>query len=82
MKPTPLERTQCLEQLRAQEVTRRAEYLDTAKRVLAALGGEVKTLLLDEPDTTPTKKIAEPVFYLRAYGQVVPPPQEKSGDRR
>lgn len=68
--------------LRAHEVTRRAEYLDTAKRVLAALGGEVKTLLLDEPDTTPTKKIAEAVFYLRAYGQVVQPPQKKPGDRQ
>jgi uncharacterized protein YyaL (SSP411 family) len=57
--------------LRAHQVTGRREYLEIGKRVLATLGGEVKSALGDEPETTPTPKVANVVFYLRAYGQVV-----------
>lgn len=60
--------------LRAHQLTGRAEYLDVARRVLAALGGEVKALLMDEADATPARRVADAVFYLRAYGRVVGQP--------
>ena len=60
--------------LRAHQATGRAEYLDVAKRVLASLGGEVKTALVDGADTTPVRKVADAVFYLRAYGQALQQP--------
>lgn len=60
--------------VRGHEATGRAEYLEIAKRVLAALGAEVKTALVDEPETPPVKKVADTVFYLKAYGQVVRKP--------
>jgi apolipoprotein N-acyltransferase len=58
----------------AHQVTGSAEYLGIGRRVLAAMGVEVKRVLVDEPDATPAKKVADSVFYLRAYGQVVDKP--------
>ncbi len=60
--------------LRAHQATGRAEYREIGTRVLATLGGEVKTILVDEPDTTPVRKVADTVFSLRAYGEVVRKP--------
>ena len=60
--------------VRAHQVTRRVEYLEIVKRVLSALGGEVKAILVEEPDTTPARKVADAVFYLRAYGQILSTP--------
>lgn len=68
--------------LRIHQATGRAEHLDVAKRVLAALGGEVKGVLLDEPDTTLAKKVADAAFYLRAYGQVIQSPRIGQRERR
>lgn len=56
--------------VRAHQLTGRVEYLDVARRVLAAVGGEVKAILVDEPDGAPVRKIADVVFYLRAYAGV------------
>jgi uncharacterized protein YyaL (SSP411 family) len=60
--------------LRAHQVTGRGEYLEIGTRILATLGGEVKTVLVDEPDTTPVRKVADTVYYLRAYGQALQKP--------
>jgi uncharacterized protein YyaL (SSP411 family) len=57
--------------LRAHRVTGRAEYLETAKRVLATLGAEARALLVEEADAAPPARVSEAVFYLRAYAQVV-----------
>lgn len=60
--------------LRAHGATGRPEYLEIGKRVLAALGGEVETALVDGADTTSVRKVADLVFYMRAYDRVVGKP--------
>ena len=49
-----------------------AEYLETGRRVLSAVGREVNTVLTDEEsDTTSPKQVAAMAFYLRAYAEAV-----------
>ena len=63
-----------LAMVRAHQVTGRIEYLEIGKRVLSSLGGEVRSILQDESDTTLVSKVADAVFYLRAYGQILSTP--------
>jgi hypothetical protein len=52
----------------ANKLMGRSEYLDIGRRVLGTLGGEVKTLVLDGAEAA---KVADVVFYFRAYERVV-----------
>jgi uncharacterized protein YyaL (SSP411 family) len=67
--------------LRAHLMTQKAEYLDVARRVLATFGGEVKAILVDDPDASPVR-VADTVFFLRAYGQVFASSQSPTSQRR
>ena len=57
--------------LRAHQANRRPEYLETGKRVLGAVGRDVKTALTDESDATSPKEVAAAAFYLRAYAEAI-----------
>ena len=57
--------------LRAYQLTGRKEYLETATRVLAALGGEARALLVEDNEAAALVRVADAVFYLKAYRQAV-----------
>ena len=57
--------------LRAHRLTGRAEDLELAKRVLAALGGVASALLDEDVDATGMSRVSDAVFYLTAYRSVV-----------
>jgi uncharacterized protein YyaL (SSP411 family) len=59
--------------LRADAVARRREYVDVGRRVLAALDPAVHTLLVEEQDGT--ARVANAVYYLRAYARVLGRPE-------
>ncbi|MBI3625612.1 MAG: thioredoxin domain-containing protein [Candidatus Rokubacteria bacterium] len=54
--------------LSAHQLTGRSEYLDHAKRVLGALGGEARAAVGE--DTASVARVEKSVLYLRAYAQV------------
>ncbi len=58
----------------AHRLTGRAEYRETAGRVVAARGGPARALLADEEDAAAAARVEDAVFYLRAYGQLVARP--------
>ena len=60
--------------MRAHQLTGRAEYRETARRVLAALGGPARALLVDEEGGATAFRMEDAVFYLRAYGQLIAAP--------
>jgi uncharacterized protein YyaL (SSP411 family) len=60
--------------IRAHRLTGRKDYLDAARRALAVLGPAAHALLVDDDDATATTRVADAVFYLRVYGQVVTSP--------
>jgi hypothetical protein len=60
--------------LRAHRLTGRGEYLETAKRVLAALDGEARALVVEDEEAASVARVAGSVFYLRAYGEVAARP--------
>jgi len=45
--------------------------LETATRVLAALGGEARARLVEDNEAAAVVRVADAVFYLKAYGQAV-----------
>jgi hypothetical protein len=55
--------------LRADAVARRRDYLEASRRVLAALDTAVHALLVDDQDET--ARVADAVYYLRAYARLV-----------
>jgi len=55
--------------LRAGRLGGRADYLDSARRVLATCYGAAHALLVENEDAT--GRVTEAVYYLRAYAQVV-----------
>jgi hypothetical protein len=55
--------------LRADAVARRREYLDVSRRVLAALDTAAHALLVEDQDGT--ARVADAVYYLRAYARLV-----------
>jgi hypothetical protein len=57
--------------IRAQRMTGRSDDLKLAKRVLAALGGVARTLLIEDVDATGVSRESDAVFYLTAYRLVV-----------
>jgi len=57
--------------LRAYQLTGRKEYLETATRVLAALGGEARAILVEDNEAAAVVRVADTVFYLKAYRQAV-----------
>lgn len=57
--------------VRAHKATGRGEYLEAARRVLAALGGRVKTILADDVEESAGVSLAQAVSYLRAYGELL-----------
>jgi uncharacterized protein len=60
--------------MRAHQLTGRAEYRDTARRVIAALGGPARALLVDEEGGATVFRMEDSVFYLQAYGQLIAAP--------
>jgi uncharacterized protein YyaL (SSP411 family) len=60
--------------VRAHGLTGRAEYLEAARKTLAALGSVAHALLVDDDDPATMARVADAVFYLRAYGQLVKTP--------
>ena len=60
--------------IRAHRLTGRAEDLELATRVLATLGGAARVLLVEDEDPTIVARVADAVFYLRAYARVVEKP--------
>src|SRR5438128_2710665 len=56
--------------IRAHRLTGRAEDFEIAKRVLAALGGIARALLVEDADAVAVARVADAVFYLTAYGRV------------
>jgi uncharacterized protein YyaL (SSP411 family) len=57
--------------MRAHRLTGREDYRLTAERVLATLGGVVQAALTEDEDAGAAARVADAVFYLRAYAQVV-----------
>jgi len=57
--------------LRAHRLTGRAEYLESARRELASLGGEARALVGE--DAASVARVDASVFYLRAYEVVARP---------
>jgi len=74
--PAPLDANGVMAEalLRAYRLGGRDEYLNVARRVLAALGGAAHALHA-ESDEAPAR-VADAVYYLRAYSQVVVTPRE------
>ena len=60
--------------IRAHRLTGRAEDLELATGVLAALGGAARALLVEDDDATIVARVADAVFYLRAYARVIEKP--------
>lgn len=60
--------------MRAHQLTGRAEYRETARRVVAALGGPARALLVEEEGGTTVFRMEDSVYYLRAYGQLIAAP--------
>jgi uncharacterized protein YyaL (SSP411 family) len=60
--------------MRAQQVTGGTKYRETARRVLAALGGPARALLVDEEGGATALGVEDSVFYLQAYGQLIATP--------
>ena len=60
--------------IRAHRLSGRAEDLEIAKRVLAALGGVAHALLVEDADAAAVTRVADAVFYLAAYGRVAGKP--------
>lgn len=60
--------------IRAHRLTGRSEDLELAKRVLAALGGVTRALLVEDVDATEMSRASDAVFYLTAYRSVVERP--------
>lgn len=56
--------------LLAHRTTGRGEYRETARRVLATIGGKVRGILVEDPEASPMA-VAETVFALRASGQLL-----------
>lgn len=59
--------------LRADRIGGRADYADVARRVLSTLDRSVRALLIEDQDAT--ARVADTVYYLRAYAQVVGRPR-------
>ena len=60
--------------VRAHRLTGRAEDLELATRVLAALGGAARALLAEDNDAVIVARVADAVFYLRAYARIMEKP--------
>jgi len=60
--------------IQAHRLTGRTDDLAVATRVLAALGGVARSLLVEDADATAVTRAAEAVFFLNAYRQVVEKP--------
>lgn len=60
--------------IRAYRLTGRRDYLETATRVLAALGSAARARLVEDEDVGGGTGVADAVFYLTARGQVVAKP--------
>ena len=60
--------------IRAHRLTGRAEDLELATGVLAALGGAARALLVEDDDATIVTRVGDAVFYLRAYARVIQKP--------
>jgi hypothetical protein len=60
--------------LLAYELLGSPEYRDIGRGVLAALGEDVKAVLLDDRETVSAAKVADSVFYLQAYGRLLAKP--------
>lgn len=56
--------------LKAHRLTGHAPYLETAKRVLAALSSEVRAVLVEDEEASSAGRVDAFVFYLRAYERV------------
>jgi hypothetical protein len=57
--------------IRAHRLTRRSDDLEIAKRILGALGGVARAILVEDIDAAGMSRGADAVFYLTAYGSMV-----------
>jgi len=60
--------------IRTHRLTGRSDDLEIAKRILGALGGVARAILVEEVDTAGMSQGFDAVFYLTAYGSIVDRP--------
>lgn len=65
--------------LRADRLAGRADYRDVPRRILASFGSAAHALLVEDQEAT--APVADAIYYLRAYAQVVGGPQSAAPRR-